>query len=230
MFQFLFLPCRLLTSPEYPDIIRYMIVVDVETTGVDPRLCSLLSLGALDFDRPEHQFYMECAPFPGAHIEKEALAVSGFTMEDIEANNQSPNANNQKKTDRAVVEAFLEWMRTCSEWTLCGQNPSFDRDFLQETAHRYHLNWPLAHRTVDLHSVAYGDHLQRGKSIPLTHNHSALNLDTILAYVGLPSRQGSHHALDDAKLEAEALSRLIHKRGLLKEYSQFEIPKKEAKD
>lgn len=192
-----------------------MIIIDVESTGVDARVCSLLSVGAVDFDNPENQFYMECRAFDGAHIEKEALVVAGFSRELA--------TDPSKKTDREVVEAFLSWMRTCKEWTLAGQNPSFDRDFMQETAHRYHLNWPLAHRTIDLHSVAYYALLKAGKSIPLKNSHSALNLDRILEYVGLPTRAKKHNALEDAKLEAEALSRLIYGRGLLAEYKPFPI-------
>lgn len=202
-----------------------MIIVDVETTGVDARLCSLLSVGAVEFEKPANAFYAECYAFEGSHIEKEALKISGFKMEDIAACNQQPTINNQKKTtDREIIEQFLAWMKTCAEWTLAGQNPSFDRDFLQETAHRYHINWPLAHRTVDLHSVAYY-HLKRaGKTVPQKNNHSALNLDQILKYVGLPTRAKKHNALEDAKLEAEALSRLIYGRNLLPEYNVHEIP------
>lgn len=192
-----------------------MIVVDVETTGVDTRRCSLLSVGALDFDNPTNQFYVECRAFDGAHVEKEALVISGFTAEQIR--------DTEKKTDREVVEEFLAWMKTCTEWTLAGQNPSFDRNFLEETAHRYHINWPLAHRTIDLHSVAYAEFLKMGKEIPRKNNHSALNLDRILTHVGLPTRAKKHNALLDAKLEAEAFSRLLHQKKLLSEYANFPL-------
>lgn len=193
-----------------------MIIVDVESTGVDPRLCSLLSVGAVAFENPLNQFYMECRAFEGAHIEREALHISGFSVKDIH--------DPRKKTDREVVLAFLEWMKTCKEWTLAGQNPSFDRDFLQETAHRYHANWPLAHRTVDLHSVAYGELFRAGREIPLKNKHSALNLDGILKLVGLPPREGGHNALEDAKLETEAFARLLTGKGALSEYNRFAVP------
>ena len=193
-----------------------MIIVDVETTGVDARLCSLLSVGAVEFERPENQFYKECFAFPGAHVEKEALIISGFTEEQIR--------DTEKKTDREVVEQFLEWMKTCTEWTLAGQNPSFDRSFLEETAHRYHINWPLAHRTIDVHSIAYYHMKKCGIEPPQKNNHSALNLDRILKYVGLPTRAKKHNALEDAKLEAEALSRLLYGKNLLTEYASLSVP------
>jgi len=193
-----------------------MIVLDVESTGVDARLCSLLSVGAVDFDAPANCFYAECHKFPGAHVEKEAAEIHGFTVAQME--------DEKKRTDREVLVDFLVWMRTCKEWTLAGQNPAFDRDFLQETAHRYHIDWPFAQRTVDLHSVAYYHMKGRGVEVPLLRNHSALNLDRILAYTGLKVARGKHNALEDAKLEAEAFQRLFYGRSLLEECENFAIP------
>jgi len=37
-----------------------MIVADIEATGLDPRKHSILSIGAVDFEHPERQFYGEC--------------------------------------------------------------------------------------------------------------------------------------------------------------------------
>lgn len=190
-----------------------MIIVDIESSGVDPQKNSLLSIGALDFDNPTNQFYEECKIFSGAHVEKQALEVNGFTKAQI--------TDPKKKTDREVVEDFLAWSATCKEHTLAGQNPSFDRDFIQQTCYRYHLNWPFAHRVIDLHSICYFQLLQKGIEPPTANSRTDLNLDKILTYVGLPARQGSHNALDDTKLEAEALSRLINGKLLLKEYEQF---------
>lgn len=193
-----------------------MIIVDVESSGVDPKLCSLLSVGAVDFENPSNQFYAECKMFEGAHTEPGAFEVNGFT----ELSARDP----KKQSDREVLVAFLEWMKTCTEWTLCGQNPSFDRDFLMHTAHRYHVDWPLAQRTVDLHSIAYAHLTRAGKSIPLKNNHSALNLEAILEYVGVPIKRESHNALQDARLEAEAFSRFLSGRSLFSEYASFPIP------
>src|SRR3989344_4912656 len=168
-----------------------MIIVDVESTGVDSRLCSLLSVGAVDFNNPGNQFYMECRAFEGSHVEKEALKIAGFSSEQIH--------DAAKKTDREVVVAFLKWMKGCGDW-------------------------PLAHRTIDLHSIAYYEFVRLGKDIPRKNNHSALNLDRILEHVGLRSRDESHNALNDAKLESEAFSRLVYGKNLLTEYSSFPIP------
>lgn len=193
-----------------------MIIVDVESSGVNPNKNSLVSIGALDFDNPENQFYEECRVWDGAHVEDEALEVNGFTREEI--------YDETKKTDREVVEDFLNWLETCGEHTLAGQNPSFDRDFLMATAHRYHINWPLAHRTIDLHSIAYFHMIKRKIEPPSDNKRSDLNLDKILKYVGLDIERRKHNALEDAKLEGEAFSRLFYEKPLLKKFQNFKIP------
>jgi len=195
-----------------------MIVVDVEASGVSPEKNSLVSVGAVDFANPQNRFYEECRIWGGAHIEDEALAVNGFTREQI----TDPN----KKTDREVVEDFLAWLEKIEEKTIAGHNPSFDRDFLEQTAHRYHLNWPLAHRTLDLHSICYFDMLQTGVKPPLTHGHSALNLDAVLRYVGIPEEPKPHNALTGALVETEAFGRLFYKKPFLEEFLKYPFEKR----
>jgi DNA polymerase III epsilon subunit-like protein len=193
-----------------------MIVVDVESSGIDPQKCSLLSVGAIDFDTPERRFYEECRIWDGAHIENEALKVNGFARESL--------TDPKKQTDRELIEKFLKWVETVGEWTIAGQNPSFDRDFLIATALRYHINWPLAHRTIDLHSIAYFHMIKMDIEPPSSKNRSAINLDTILKYVGLHIERGQHNALEDTLLEAEAFYRLFYDKPLLKEYTDYKIP------
>jgi DNA polymerase III epsilon subunit-like protein len=179
-----------------------MIVVDVESSGMIPNHHSLISIGAVDFDDPARIFYGECRIFPGARVDRESLAISGFTEAQI--------TDPLKQTDQALLENFLRFAAGAKEKTLAGQNPSFDRDFLMATAYRYHLPWDFAYRTVDLHSVCYFQMIKSGVAVPTERNHSALNLDRILEYLGLPKRKGRHHALTDAKLAAECFSRLFY--------------------
>jgi len=193
-----------------------MIVVDMESSGLDALKNSIVSVGAIEFENPENQFYAECRVWDGAHIEDEALAVNGFTREDI--------LDPKKKTDREVVVAFLEWALKSKEHTIAGQNPYVDLFFLERTAYRYHLNWPLAHRILDLHSICFLHMKERGIVPPVKNGRSDLNLDKILNYVGLPDEPRPHNGLRGAKLEAEALSRLIYGKGLLGEYDIHPMP------
>jgi hypothetical protein len=60
--------------------------------------------------------------------------------------------------------------------------------------------------------------------IPLKNKHSALNLARILEYVGLENIDVPHHALEDAKLTAECISRLLYSKPLLDEFKLVPIP------
>jgi DNA polymerase III epsilon subunit-like protein len=193
-----------------------MIIVDVEASGTNPYKHSLVSVGALDFEHPDNRFYEECRIWEGAHIDDEALAVNGFSREEV--------TFESKQTDEELIKKFLKWIEQFDDRTIAGQNPSFDRDFLQATAERYHLNWPLAYRTIDVHSVCVAHMIKRGKSIPVVKNRSALDLDAILRYVGIPEEPEPHNALTGALVEAEALSRLLYDKPLLEEFRQYKIP------
>jgi DNA polymerase III epsilon subunit-like protein len=193
-----------------------MIIVDVETTGVDEVKHSILSVGAIDFDNPKNQFYEECRAFEGAHIMDEALAINGFTRDQV--------LDVTKQTDEELIKHFIEWTKGVKEHTLAGQNPSFDRDFLHRTADRYHLEWSFAFRTVDQHSVCYTHMIKRGVTPPTAHNRTDLNSDKIMQYVGIPEEPHPHNALNGAKVAGEALSRLLYGRKLLPEFEKFDLP------
>lgn len=193
-----------------------MIVIDVEASGVDYNKHSIVSIGALDFDNPNNQFYDECKIWHGAHIDDEALEVNGFTEKEI--------TDPAKKSEAEITKAFIAWASDIEDYTMAGQNVSFDRDFLQAAAHRGHLDWPLAHRTIDVHTLAYMHMVKRGVKPPVEKHHTALNLDKVLNYVGIPDEPKPHDALTGAMSHAEAISRLLYDKKLLDEFKEYEIP------
>ena len=107
-----------------------MIVVDVETTGVDPKENSLLSIGAVDFENPDNYFYGECKLRERAVINPKALDVNGFTIEKI---------NSSEKTCKELLEAFLLWANKIQDKTLAGHNVQFDYNFIFEHFKFYNL-------------------------------------------------------------------------------------------
>jgi DNA polymerase-3 subunit epsilon len=193
-----------------------MIVLDTETTGLDPRQHSLLSIGAIDFDNPENEFYGECRAFDGAEIDSTALAINGFT--------EGEARGVDVQTDGELLQAFIRWTATVGDSTLAGMNPAFDISFLQATAKRTSIEFPFSHRLVDLHSIAYAHMLGKGIEPPHTNASSALNTEKIFTYVGLPGRDKAHNAHEDAILEAEALSRLIYGRVFIEDLSAYPVP------
>lgn len=192
-----------------------MIVVDVEASGVSPEKHSLVSIGAVDFSNPKNTFYEECRIWEGAHVDREAMEVNGFTDSQIHDRN--------KKLDKEILIDFLNWSENITEKTIAGHNPSFDRDFLQATAYRYHINWPMAHRTIDLHTVCYFDMIRKGITPPTAHGHSSLNSDSIYKYLGLPDEPAPHNALTGALMEAEAFSRLFNKVSIIETFAKYPV-------
>lgn len=194
-----------------------MIIVDVEASGTESWKHSIVSVGALDFAHPENRFYEECRIWDGAHIMPGALAVNGFSEAEI----TDPN----KQSEADLAHRFIQWSADLEERTFAGQNVSFDRDFLKAASERAgHTDWPFAYRTVDTHTLCYMHQINRGLTPPVRHRRSALDLDAVLNYCGIPEEPHPHNALTGALSHAEVVSRLLYGRKLLPEFDQFEIP------
>lgn len=192
-----------------------MIVADIEASGLDCTKHSILSIGAVDFEKPERQFYGECYMWEGASIMTDAIKMNGFTKENC--------VDTRKQSLEELMNNFLKWIEESEDKTLAGQNPSFDRDFLNNSFARAHIGWHFSFRTLDLNSMAYMDMTKRGLPIQHKNNRADLSLDTILKYVGLPEEPKPHHGLMGAKLEAEAFSRILYGKNLLPEFAQYPI-------
>ena len=194
-----------------------MLVVDVEASGTEPKKHSIVSVGALDLANPTNRFYEECRVWDGAHIMDEALEVNGFTKDEI--------TDAKKQSEADLIHAFLHWSEGLEERTLAGQNVSFDRDFLKAAAERAgHTDWQFAYRTIDTHTLCYMHMVTHGTRPPVAHRRSALDLDAVLNYVGIPAEPTPHNALTGAMSHAEVISRLLYDKPLLPEFSQYALP------
>tara|TARA_B100000745_G_scaffold89693_1_gene56354 strand:+ start:981 stop:1574 length:594 start_codon:yes stop_codon:yes gene_type:complete len=195
-----------------------MLVIDIEGSGTEYQKHSIVSIGAIDMENSERQFYGECRIWDGAHIMEGALEVNGFTEAEI--------TDPAKKSEADLVKEFIEWTEEMSDRTLAGQNVSYDRDMLKAASERAGLPWNLAYRSIDTHSLCWMHMVKRGLVPPIDpqHKRSALNLDAILNYCGIPDEPTPHNALTGAKSHAEVISRLLDDKKLLPEFASFEIP------
>ena len=197
-----------------------MIAVDVESTGTEAHVHSILSVGAIDLSNLTRPFfYEECRAWDGAKVEDEALAVNGATLAEVH--------DLKRQTEGELVHKFITWAVSASDRTFAGQNVSFDRDFLRYAAKRAgHTDWPFAHRTIDSHTLAWMHMVKRGLIPPIDaeKKRSALDLDAILVYCGIPEEPTPHNALTGAKSHAEVISRLLYDKKLLPEFEQYAIP------
>jgi DNA polymerase III epsilon subunit-like protein len=193
-----------------------MIVLDIETTGLDPKRHSIIEVGAIDFYNPTNYFNGKCQIWIGAEVDLSALEVNGFTLKKI----QDQKINTQEE----LLSNFKIWTDSIEDKTIAGQNVDFDINFLIESSKRYGQNFNLGKRKVDQHSIAYAHYLKRHIKPPLKDGISNLNGDTIMNYVGLPPEPRPHRALNGAKYETESLSRLIFGKGVFDEFAKYAIP------
>jgi len=190
-----------------------MIVIDIEASGTNYEKHSILSLGALDFNNPANRIYLECQAWEGAHIDPQALEVNGFSEEQA--------TDDTKETEAQLIAQFLSWAEGVEDQTFAGQNVSFDRDFVKAACGRAGYSYPFAHRTIDTHTLAYMHYVTHGRQIPIDKRHSALNLDAVLNYVGIPDEPEPHNALTGALVHAEVIARLLYGKPLLAEFSEY---------
>ena len=194
-----------------------MIVVDTETSGVNPKNHSIVSIGAVDFANTQNQFYGECKVWDGADIMEESLEVNGFSKKDI--------TDPTKQSLEILLRGFFDWVGEIEDKTVAGTHVGyFDLKFLEDSADRVNLNFPLSRGTIDLHTLTYMHMVQRGEELPMRNGHSDINSKFMYKYVGLTGIDVPHHALEDARLEAEAISRLLHRKNLFDEFKKYSIP------
>jgi DNA polymerase III epsilon subunit-like protein len=181
-----------------------MIVVDIETTGMEPGRNSLLSIGAVEFENPDNMFYGECRVDKGAEVANIALKINGFTRKQI---------NDPKKTtSRELLKNFVKWSRGVKDKKLAGDNIWFDIGFLGEYFRKLKMRWIFGKKSVELHEISAFT-----AGVPWS-------LDAVLYMVGIPPRDSSHNALNDAELTAEAISRIKYGKGLIKKFSVYPVP------
>ena len=163
-----------------------MIVVDVETGGIEPELNPLLSIGAVDYSNQERKFYGECRPYPGQIMTGEAVKINGITVLESE----------EFPALERTLNDFQVWLGEDKQ-ILAGQNPSFDNGFLSHNFKTVGHKSPFGYRTIDLHSIAFACF---GESLTTNQIYEKLNMDR---------EPDPHNALTGAEMETKAFNKLF---------------------
>ncbi len=212
--------CLLRLIPPLDDSMGYLdniAVMDIETTGLNPRKCAILSVGLVSYNGRLNEFYREYYPFDGAEVMEVGMKINGFDL-----NKMRRDPVNDPKNVVDDVKRFLKASR-CN--VTAGQNPSFDRDFVNAYAERYGADFRLPIWMLDMHSVCMSYMLENGIKIPRKSDGGlCLSSDSILKFVGLGAEPKPHNALNGAKYEFEALCRLIYGKNMLLEFSDCPVP------
>jgi hypothetical protein len=165
------------------------IMVDVETDGPIPGDYSLISLGAVLVNQAlDKTFYGRCRPISDRFI-PEALAVSGHTRQETL----------QFEEPATVMRDFKEWLaQTCKgRPVFISDNNGFDWMFVCWYFHHFLGENPFGHSSQNLGSLYKG-----------------LVKDTFQNFKHLRRTTHTHHPVDDAKGNAEALLTMKGEMGL----------------
>ena len=193
-----------------------MIVIDLETSGPYADVNGIVSIGAIEFENPENCFYEECRLEHIKQIDPISIEVTGFS----EGQMRDP----KKKSIKAVLLDFVDWLGTVKEKTFSAHNTPFDWKFLEWEFRQYKMEWPFHFRSVDIHGLVYAHMRGRGAQPPIYNEVSALGLKKILEYCGVEDPREVHNALEDAKLEAECFHRIMYGKPMFAEYADQKIP------
>jgi DNA polymerase III epsilon subunit-like protein len=193
-----------------------MIVVDIETSGLDLLNNGIWQIGAIDTDDPDRQFLEECRIDDNESAEQEALDVCGVSTEYVRSKH--------KISQKELLKKFFEWCQDSRIKTFVCQHPQFDAAFLRAKALKHEIVYPFQFRAYDLHSIASLKYLEVYGELPLEGGFSNMNLSNILFFCGIQDKRDKHNALEDAKLTAECFIRILYGKNFLKEFEQYSVP------
>lgn len=165
------------------------IMVDIESDGPIPGDYSMICFGAVVVEPGlERTFYGQLRPISDKFI-PEALAVSGFTREQTL---QFPEST-------TVMQNFADWLRSISRDRLMfiSDNNGFDWQFVNWYFHHFTGSNPFGFSSTNLGSL-----------------HKGLVKDTSPNFKHLRRTKHTHHPVDDAKGNAEALLTMKEQMGL----------------
>lgn len=165
------------------------IMVDIEADGPIPSDYSMVCFGAIVVEASlDRSFYGQLRPISDKFI-PEALAVSGFTREQTL----------EFPEPEGVMRSFAEWLAAVSNGRpmFIADNNGFDWQFINWYFHHFTGNNPFGFSSTNLGSLYKG-----------------LVSDTSLNFKHLRKTRHTHHPVDDAKGNAEALLTMKETMGL----------------
>ncbi len=161
------------------------IIVDLETTGLNPAQNEIIEIGAIKVERGEAKDIFNKLVKPKAGISPEITRITGITDEMVE---NAPD-----------IEAVLpEFLRFAGSGTLIAHNADFDIPFLNEKLKL--LNKALNNKAICTLKCARA-------ILPNLENHK---LHTVAHYFGI-SISGRHRAIGDCEATYQVWLKLLAK-------------------
>ena len=165
------------------------VMVDVESDGPIPGDYSMICIGAvLVREGLDQTFYGRLRPISDEWI-PDALTISGFTREETLAFEEPA----------VVMARFAEWVRGAAKGRpfFISDNNGFDWQFVNWYLWRFTGGNPFGHSSTNLGSLYKG-----------------LAKNAFVSFKHLRKTKHTHHPVDDARGNAEAMLTMAHDMGL----------------
>lgn len=164
-----------------------IVVLDLETTGLDTELCEITEIGAVKIEKGEITERFSSFAKPKFPIPLEVQKLTNITNEMV--------AKAPKIED--VIIDFCEWSKDCiiSGYNIVG----FDLKFIKKITNK--LNLPFTNTVIDTLIVS-----KQANIHPANYK-----LGTVVKYFGL-ELEGAHRAFNDAYATAQVLMELNRKK------------------
>lgn len=174
--------------------------VDVETTGLEPSLCSIFQLsGIIIHDGVEEEFNFRMRPYRGETISEEASKKTGITQEELD-------------TYPDQAEVFIQWLQLLNKHInindfknrayFIGYNSDFDRRFIRSW-HEFNQNdkmgWYFFFPDIDVMRIAA--FFLMGKTGQLR----SFKQETVYKYITGKELKGAHDSMNDIRATKEIL-------------------------
>jgi ribonuclease T len=181
--------------------------VDVEASGTIPGFFDLLSIGAVSVARKDgeyevgrHEFYVELKPVHGT-VNPASMEVNGLDLRRLAEEGLSLED---------AARRFAAFVRSvCPRRdppVFVGYCAHFDWGYINDLFERAKIVNPFGYKVIDIRSMAYGVFQYDWNRIGQTRLLQLLEMQPLA-----PGE--AHHALADARHQAEMLARLLKKRG-----------------
>ena len=171
---------------------RRLLVIDVETTGLEPSTDSVIQIASCVLSRKElhEEKWFSTYVRPDSPISPGARAIHGLTESDLV---DAPPLSE-------AIRSFAEYAPQDS--IICGHNVAFDVAFLRQSYRRVGLSYDFDYHTMDLWSIAFFILGAQSVNLP-TYDLTALcRLYDI-------KRSTKHDAFEDVRATAAVLRHLF---------------------
>lgn len=190
---------------------KYILAVDLETTGLDPTYHEITEVGMILLDEDLfqvsrfHDFVNVLHPERG--IEKKE---DGSTFNVWEYTGIDPEELRDHSPIKEVLRDITHWVKENTNGEkletipLMGQNVSFDISFLKEAYRKSRIRYPFDYHSITLESIFFGYYFNKEKKFP-----ERIGLNYILRYLEMEQEGREHSAMSDVKNTVKAFRTMI---------------------